>query len=237
MKISTFLATGLGVFLLAGAANAATVNYVAHLTGAQSQNANFTSTATADATLTYDDVAKTLTGVIAYPGTGGTGFTITPSGGHLKSGTCTESGTIISALTLEASSTAEGGALSLNNTTPLDDDQITALTSGGLFLTIENTTYVSPESEIRGQIYAAGAANDYCAAALAAAADTDAGTDAGTIETDAGTGVVTTTPVDTTDDSSGCNTTGGSSSPGSSAALALGLGLALYGISRKRKQS
>ena len=47
MKISTFLATSLGVFLLAGAANAATVKYVARLTGAQSQNATFTSTATA----------------------------------------------------------------------------------------------------------------------------------------------------------------------------------------------
>lgn len=229
MKISTSLATGLGVFLLAGAANATTVNYVAHLTGAQSQNTNYTSTATADATLSYDDVAKTLTGVVQYPGTVGTkngGFTIVPSGGHLRSGACGETGTIVSALTLEAASTAEGGALSLNNTTPLDTDQITALTAGNLFLTIENTTYPSPESEIRGQVVlASDTTNDYCAAALAAAeVDAGTGTDSGK---DSGT---------TTTSSSGCNTTG-STSPGSAAALALGLGLALYGISRKRKQA
>ena len=231
MKISTSLATGLGVFLLAGAANAATVDYVAHLTGAQSQNVT-TSTATADALLTYDDVAKTLTGVVSYPGAnGGTGFTILPTGGHLKSGACTEPGSIISALTLESVSKPEGGALSLNNTTPLDDDQVAALQSGKLFLTIENTTYPSPESEIRGQIVASGAANDLCASELAAE-------DAGTVQpgVDAGTTPppVATTPV-TTDDG-GCNTTG-SSSPGSNAALALGLGLALYGIARKRKQA
>jgi len=230
MKISTFLATSLGVFLLAGAANAAT--YTATLTGAQAGN---TTDAKATATLDFDEGTKVLSGSIVYEN-----FTIVPTQANVHSGACEESGTNVKSIVPDTGATAASGIFSLPIGTAagplvLDADQETALVAGNLFATISTDAFAFPLYEIRGQIVADGAANTLCGTA-----GTDAGTDSGTTPTtDAGSDdntTPTTTPTTTVDDSSGCNTSG-SSSPGSSAALALGLGLALYGMARKRKQA
>lgn len=221
MKISSFLATGLGVFLFAGAASAATSTYVATLNGPNAGNAG--STATGTATVILDDVTKKLDVSITYQG-----FTTDADDARLYTGACGEEGTRIDpTLVTEPVDTTQGTAT--DDSFDVDDEQIAAIKAGNTFVTVSSKgAFAFPLYEIRGQLHLEGTADVTCLTTA------DAGTDSGTTTpVDAGT-TTPTTPTDTTTvDDGGCNTSG-TGTNGSSGLVALGLGLAVYGIARKR---
>lgn len=226
MKISSFLATGLGVFLFAGAASAATSTYEATLNGPNAGNAG--STATGTATVILDDVAKTLEVSIFYEG-----FTQPADDSRIYTGACGEEGTRIAVVNTEPvsdSDKTQGTATTDPDPTKrptVDDEAIAAIKAGNAFVTISSEgAFAFPQFEIRGQLHLEGTADVTCLTTA------DAGTTTPT--PDAGT-TTPTTPSDTTTtiDDGGCNTSG-TGTNGSSGIVALGLGLAVYGIARKR---
>lgn len=226
MKISSFLATGLGVFLFAGAASAATTTYEATLNGPNAGNAG--STATGTATVVLDDVAKTLEVSITYMG-----FTSPADDARIYTGACGEQGTRIATIVTEpvsTSDTTQGTATTDPDPTKrptVDDEQITAIKDGNAFVTISSEgAFAFPEFEIRGQLHLADTADVTCLTNT----PVDAGT---TTPVDAGTTTPTTPDTTTTVDDGGCNSSG-TGTNGSSGIVALGLGLAVYGIARKR---
>lgn len=228
MKISTFLGTALGALLFTGVASAEVQVYSATLTGAQANPPNAV-TQTATATFTYDTDAKTLSGTIDWKDQT---FSEVPTGG-LYTGACGVQGTLFrSATPVEdaGAPTMAEGHLSSTQTTALEDAEITALQGNELSAVLKTTDY--PDGILRGQLHLEGTA-DPCGSADAGAdsGSTSSGTDAGS-DTTTGTG---NNPTTTTDDS-GCNTSGGAST-GENALVALGLGLAVYGLSRRRKKA
>lgn len=220
MKISTFLATGLGMFLFAGAASAETFTYEATLNGPNAGNAGSVATGTATAVL--DDATGKLDVSMTYAG-----FTSAAESAHVYTGACGEEGTTIQgSLVPEPVSTAEG---LFNRILDVDDEQIAAIKAGNSFVTISSEgAFAFTQFEIRGHLILRGTTNT-CEVADAGTSTPDSGTTTPTV--DAGT----TTPDDdviTTDDG-GCNTSG-TGTNGTSGIVALGLGLAVYGIARKR---
>lgn len=229
MKTSLVLGGALAVLLFGSNAFAAKHNL----------KATFTATAgsgTGSAVLTYDDAAGKLCGTVTYAN-----LTGAVTAAHIHN-----SGGVLVGLTAAASP--------MPVLVNVSSSQGTEILGGGTYINLH--TAANGGGEIKGDIVADPAGTDQCATSA-----TDGGTDSGTTSSSSSSssggsstsssggsssssssssGATTTRPDSGTTSAApaeddGCSTTGGRGSSGNGLAIALGLGVALAGVARARK--
>ncbi len=231
MKNFLFIGSALGVFLLAGAANAELVEYKATLSGDQEVPNKVTTTANGTATFTFNTETKKLFGTITYEDLSGEA-----TGAHIHKEACGKAGGIIGDFGAEGASIASPIETDEEGSQPLDDDQVAALEAGELYVNIH--TAENDKGEIRGQIYRANSTEKCPAGTVdggtssSSSSSSSSGSTSSSSGSTSSSGTSGTAPKSTED--SGCSTTG-SSAPGSGLALALGLGLAMAAVTRARR--
>ncbi len=228
MKTSLALGSALAVLLLASNALAAKHNL----------KATFTATAgsgTGSAVLTYDDAAGKLCGTVTYAG-----LTGPVTAAHIHDAA---DGVLVS-LTAAASP--------MPILVDVSSSQGTEILGGGTYINLH--TAANAGGEIKGDIVADPSGTDQCATSA-----TDGGTDGGSTSSSSSGGSSTsssggsssssssssgattvradsgTTSAAPAEDDGGCSTTGSSGSSGNGLAIALGLGVAAFGVARGRK--
>lgn len=233
MKTSLLLGGVLSVALFASNALAAKTHYKATFV----KQDGVTGTPTGTAALTYDDAAGKLCGTVTYAGLSGP-----VTGAHIH-----DSGGIVVGLTAAASPMPID--VTINGT------QATTIAGGGTYINLHTTKYSG--GEIKGDIVADPAGTDQCATGAS-----DAGTDGGSTSSSSSSSSssggstssssggsssssssgATTVRADSgtesaapAEDDGGCSTTGSKGAPGNGLLIALGLGVAVAGVARARK--
>jgi len=244
MKTSLFLGTALGVLLFSSASFAAQVRYHAVLDPNNEVDGPATTTGTGTVDAIFDDTTKTLCGTVTFdnlsgPTTGGIHIHQAPQGDPDLNGDVIH---VISA----------GSATSpVNFSFTLADAEATALAVGELYVNIHTTENMAGEE--RGSLTTDNVNASYACAAPVV----DAGTDAGSSSSSSGSSGASSSSGGTSSSSSssgastdradsgpsngaapksdsGCNTTGSDDST-NGLAVAFGLGIALAGFARARK--
>jgi len=131
-------AAAIGIFAIAGTAQAEMVKYKATLNGASEVPAN-TEKGTGQATLDFDSATKVLTYTVTYSGLTGTA-TVAHIHGFAAAGAVAPP--IIPFSNVQTSP--------IKGTATLNDAQVTALNSGMLYVNVHTAAH--PGGEIRGQI-------------------------------------------------------------------------------------
>jgi MYXO-CTERM domain-containing protein len=223
MNQSLFLGSTLGLLLLAGTASAEIVKYRATLNG-QQEVPPVTTTASGSAEFEFDTETKILSGTITFEG-------LTPTAGHIHEAACGENGPV--RFNLESLTSP----IQIEDVT-LEADEEAALAAGKYYINIHSEAHAG--GEIRGQIYKEGS-DEKCPEDKGVGAGDGGGGGGGGGGDGGGTGGGKNdagasssggaAPAST--DDGGCSTTG--SAPGSGLAIALGVGLAVATMKRRRK--
>jgi hypothetical protein len=207
---------------LTGTASAEVVKYKATLNG-QQQTTPVKTTASGSAELEFDTDTKVLKGKVKFQG-------LTPTGGHIHEAACGADGPVrfdFASLTSPIEIEQE-----------LDAEEEAALTAGEYYINFHTDAY--PNGEIRGQILRSGS-DETCPAKGGGGDDGGGGKDSGAGKgsgddqspSDAGASSSSGGASPSQTDDGGCSATG--SAPGSGLAVALGFGMAVAAMKRRRK--
>jgi hypothetical protein len=246
MKTSLFLGTALGALLFSSIASAATVGYHTDLDPNNENDGPATTSGTGTVDAIFDDATNVLCGTVTFANLSGP-----PTGGiHIHqtaAGDPTADGDVVHVIS--AGTTTSPVSFSFT----LSAAEATSLAAGELYVNIHTTE--NGAGEERGNLGTDGVNASYTCPAVATDAGADGGStsssssgssgassSSGATSSTSSSGATTERPDSGTSnaaapkDDSGCNTTGSSDST-NGLAVAFGLGIALMGFARARKNN